>query len=686
MPRLNFTPGMPVKKPEAARDGASVNGEGMPPPYAAGDPVPFRAAGERYTPAFNTQTAAPAGVASEETKERIPIGDEQLAKAVNILQRYKRGKSNLERKTIENEQFWKLRHWRSSYAPNLRNGDYTPASAWLWSAIVSKHADMMDGMPEPNIRPKERGDVEEAKRLSEVVPVILENCDFETVYSEVSWYKLKQGTGVYGVFWDKSAAQGLGDIAVKKVDLLNLFWQPGISDIQDSPNLFHVTLQDNDALEELYPNLSGKLSTPTVKVAEYIYDDTVETSDKSAVIDWYYKRHESGKTVLHYCKFVNGVVLYSTENNGMPGLYDHARYPFVFDVLYSIEGSPAGYGVTDINKETQVQIDALSEAVTKNALMAARRRYFVRSDGAVNEEEFADWQREFVHVDGNLGEDSIREMTPNGLSGSYVEILNAKIDELKETSGNRDTANGGTSSGVTAASAIAAMQEQAGKTSRDLLKQTYKAYKDIVWFCIELIRQFYDLPRQFRIVGETGQEEYAQYSNEGLQPRAAGEFMGQPTEYTTPSFDIEVSASKANPYSKMSQNELMLQLYSQGFFAPDNADQALACLECMDFQHKSDLTDRIKENQTLMQTAQQMSGELMQLADQVDAMDPAAQAHNRLLQEYPQYYEGVPQTQTPAPGVEPEVPQTDILGTVKPEEHWRVQRARQQSQESTQPR
>ena len=49
------------------------------------------------------------------------------------------------------------------------------------------------------------------------------------------------------------------------------------------------------------------------------------------------------------------------------------------------------------------------------------------------------------------------------LNGTYYQVYQGKIEELKETSGNRDFSQGSTASGVTAASAIAALQEAGSK-------------------------------------------------------------------------------------------------------------------------------------------------------------------------------------------------------------------------------
>lgn len=561
-----------------------------------------------------TPAVAPSdGSVNGMTALQQPIGEKQIAEAYSILQSYKTGKANLENRVVENEMWFKMRHW--DVLPHKEN-QVQPSSGWLFNAIANKHADAMDNFPSPNVLPREEGDKAEAEMLSSIIPVILEQNEFEDVYSDVWMYKLKSGTGIYGVFWDGKKLNGLGDVAIKKIDLLNVFWESGVTNIQDSRNLFTVELVDNDVLMGMYPQTKNRLSTPTVEVSRYIYDDTVDTTNKSAVVDWYYKRMNSqGKTVLHYCKFVNNIVLYSSENDPAyreRGYYDHGKYPFIFDPLYRVEGTPAGFGFIDVGKDAQEYIDRGNQAILQNMLSNARPRHFIRSDGAVKEEEYADMTKDFVHVDGNLGQDSILPIQGKPLSEIYVNVINNKIDELKETTGNRDISTGGTASGVTAASAIAAMQEAGSKLSRDMIKGSYRAFRDIVLMVIELIRQFYDLPRCFRIMGNNGTARFVQYSNAGIAPKDQGVDFGIDMGVRIPLFDIEVTAQKASPYSKMSQNELALQFYQAGFFNPANADQALMCLDMMDFNRKQELMNKIQENggmlRQMMMMAQMLDG------------------------------------------------------------------------------
>ena len=611
------------------------------------------------------------------------IGREQIQAAQLTLQKYKEGKANLEKRIVENEQWYKLRHWECMRKSETNQVE--PSSGWLFNSIANKHADAMDNFPSPNVLPREEGDKGEAEMLSSIIPVILEQNDFEETYDNVWDYKLKAGTGIYGVFWDKEKMNGLGDITIKKVDIINLFWESGITDIQRSRNLFHVELADNDLLVGAYPQLEGKLGNSTMDISKYIYDDSVDTNNKSALVDWYYKkRNAEGKVVLHYCKYVNDVVLFATENDpeyAERGWYDHGLYPFVFDPLFSVEGTPCGFGYIDIGKSAQEYIDRGNQAIMQNMLANAKPRHFVRTDGSVNEEEYADLTKDFIHVDGNLGQDSILPVQGKPLNDIYVQVITNKVDELKEVTGNRDISTGGTTSGVTAASAIAAMQEAGSKLSRDNNKASYRAFRKVCLMVIELIRQFYDIPRCFRIMGENGAARFVQYSNAGISPQFQGIEMGVDMGYRTPLFDIEITAQKQSPYSKMSQNELALQFFGAGFFNPQISDQALACLEMMDFDRKQFIMQRIYQNGTLYQQlmmAQQTMLQLAQIVDKHEGTNVAEQIAAGITGQ------PAPMMGEQAPGAK--VEETEALGGKEgPKEASGTKKARQRVAESTDP-
>lgn len=558
------------------------------------------------------------------TTTEQPIGTKEIDEALQTLLQYKRDKQALTDRIVNAEEWWKNNHWDRFSSASSNPNDTQPVSAWLFNSIINKHADFMDNFPCPAILEREESDREIAKMLSSVVPVILEQNGFERTYSECSWDKPKIGTGIYGVFWNPEKENGLGDIDIKHMDVINMFWEAGVDDIQKSRNVFTVEMMDRDLLEEEYPEIKDKTQAEIIYKPEYLYESNLDTTNKVQVIDWYYKKRiraevngiTTTKTILHYCKFIPGVVLYATENDPemqYTGWYDHGMYPFVCDAMFPEKGSPAGFGYLDIMVNPQEYIDKLDQVILKSAMLN-RPRYFVSNSAGINEQEFADMSNDFVHCSGSVDESQIQQIKVPQMSDGVFKIREEKIEELKETSGNRDFSQGGTTSGVTAASAIAALQEAGSKLSRDMIKETYTAYSSTVTMVIELIRQFYTLPRCYRITQPNGEAQYIELTNESLQPQQDNMMDGE-LSARRPVFDVKVAAQKASPYSRIANNELAKELFGMGVFNPQIADQAMAVVTMMDFDRRDEVLKKIQENGLMYQQLQQMQAAMVQMAD-----------------------------------------------------------------------
>lgn len=559
------------------------------------------------------------------------ITDDDVKAAMATLLKYKECKTNLEQRIVDDEEFYKLQHWDKIRGEKDKEV-VEPASAWMFNMIINKHAELMDNYPEALILPRELSDVETAESLSSIVPVVLEQNDYEQVYSDCGYYKIKSGTSVQGVFWDNSKLNGLGDITIKKIDILNLYWESGITDIQDSKNVFLVTLVDNDELKHSYPNLRNLGSYPEMDTKKYIFDDKVDTDGKSVVVDWYYKVRSSGvdengipvvKSTLHYCKFCNGQVLYASENDvemKEKGYYAHGLYPFVTDVMFPMEGCMCGMGYIDITRDTQMYVDKLQQAILDNALMNARSRVIANDQAGINQEEFADPSKTIVHASGNLAENAYRAIETKPLNGIYVTVLNQKIQELKDTSGNT-AASQGQASSVTSASGIASLQEAAGKLARDANKASYRAFKKVVTLVIELMREFYTEERCFRITGNDGKMDFVHFDNRAIMPQTQDEAFGLDLGSRMPVFDVDVRPAKRSAYSKEAQNQMALNFYGAGFFAPQNADSAIACLSMMDFEGKNEVLEQVRKNQTLYDMVMMLQQQMIQMGVIIDAQN-----------------------------------------------------------------
>ena len=509
------------------------------------------------------------------------MGKEQSYYIFDVFRKYLADRSRDNAKRREEEDFWRMKG----------EGEHT---AWLFNAIANKHADAVDNLPAPFVLPREAEGEEAAKELSKILPVVFEEAGFEKVWSDVWYDKLKHGTGCYGVFWDPKAEDGHGGVRIERVDVAALCWEPGVSDIQDSDYVFYSKIMDRGAVEEEFPDAELPGGDP-YGVFPGSDGAPYDMAGKVVVTDCYCKRMNG--SYLDFIKFCGDTVLYSLSDEDpycYYGLYDHGLYPFFFDPLYPIKNSPCGFGLIGTMKDTQRQIDRLSESLTKSAELSARTRYFIRTDGAVNEEEFADFAKPFVHVQGSrLGDDSIRQIDSPGVDPSAFSVLKHKIDELKETVGNRDFSQGATASGVTAASAIAALQEAGNKLSRDMIAGSYEVFRRMSLCVIELLRQFCVPPRIYRVESGDGYE-FVSYSSGSIAPKYQiihGTDFGR----WAPSFDVKVSAERRSPITRVTQNDMAKEFFAMGLFNPSRRAEALTCISMMDFEGKDKLIKTLSE-------------------------------------------------------------------------------------------
>ncbi len=514
-------------------------------------------------------------------KKKVVIGVPEIRAAMEELKRYRRGREAFNRRVLDEENWYRLRVSPKAHR-NAEGESFAPRSAWLFNSLLQKHADLMEHMPGATCLAREESDEQEAKALSRILPVILERGNFGEAYSDNMWFKLKHGVCAWGVFWNNALENGLGDIDVRRVDLLNLYWQPGVRDLQDSRSVYFVEEVDDQWLRARYPQYNGGGASE-----EFVSVTGGEQNgpEKALVVDWYYKKLlPNGTSVLHYCKFSGDTVLFSTENDpafGM-GWYEHGQYPFVLDVLYPIEGEALGFGVIAVARDPQTYIDRMDRNLLEYMDWATRVRYFCKKNIGMNEEEFGDLSRRVVEVEGDLGEDRLRQITVAGLDSLWLQLKGDKVTELKETTANRNVSQGSADGGVTAAAAIAALQEAGNKTMRDMISASFRAFVRTVRLVVECVRQFYSEARCFRILGPDGYT-YLHYSNQNIREHVVSYLPDGTPLSRRPIFDIDVRAEKQDPYARLSYNETLKDLYRMGVFDPANAKAALVLLDGMDF-------------------------------------------------------------------------------------------------------
>lgn len=571
---------------------------------------------------------------------------------------------DLKKRLIENEKWFRMMqsdvNGKDSRIPATRSG-------FLFNAIITKHADAMDNLPDINILPREEGDKDTADVLTSVIPYILERCDFEGVYSD-NWFSKLKTSSCYGVTWDPEANGMLGEIKVSKIDLLNLFWQPAISDTEDSEFVFYHSFMPAHEFKGKYGDAAYALAERISHVDTYYTKDFSFANETILVVDCYYKVIKKGKkTKLHFAKFSGEYLIYSSENEKgedgnllyPDGYYKHGMYPFFFDFVYPAEQSVAGFGVADVLRPLQSYIDSLDSLIQVNNRLVGKPRWIVNTNSGINVDDLADLDREIIESEMNDISRYIHKLEVSALPQQVMNTRDARIMELKEIIGNRDFQQGGTANGVTSGTGLSVLQSVGDKISRDIIKTSYRSYKKIILCMIELIRQFYTVERTIRITGKDGDYKFVKFDNSGLISRGGslsggiphqspavtaersvedvgpyntgvkdfdlgaapdapvgidlpmmgegaedvGDFLGMGEE-DVPYFDVKLSVQKSNPYSRELSNQTILELADKGLLNLETWEQNLPVLRALQFDGKDELIKELSDARDKMMQAQ----------------------------------------------------------------------------------
>lgn len=518
--------------------------------------------------------------------ENIPytgrIRPEFISKALKAYDDYRGQKLLLEQRVVENNVWYKSQYWKTY----TKDGETEPATAFIFNAIENKYAEAVDNFPDPILTERCAEDEHTARLLSKILPLQLEMSNFKSCYKTNWRKKLKHGTSVYGVFYNEDKE----DVDICAIDILNIYCDMHIKDVQESPFLFITSIVANEQLREDYPAFS-KLFTGDAQVKTHSGTHTV--TDRTEVLDCYYKKRENGKNVLHLMKLVGTTVIDASEDRKelIDGIYAHGMYPVVFDTLYPEEDSPFGIGVIDIIKNPQIYIDRLDGIISKNALIAGKIRYMIKDNGGINEDEICDYSTDIIHVAGSVDDSNIRQLQAQSLDDFIINHRQNKIAELKEIVGNRDFQQGATANNVTAAAAISALQQSGQKLSRAVIDDSFDAFKDIIYMVIELMREFYDEERVYRITDEMGNKTYERFSKKMLKKAPVYDSLGFDISdgAKRAEFDITVTPKRQNPFTKEANNQTILGLWQSGLLNPNNLELAEIVIRELHFDGKERL-------------------------------------------------------------------------------------------------
>lgn len=520
------------------------------------------------------------------------ISEQLKAEALEEYKKYLSDKAAVVSRIRDNEAYW-----RELYENDVKNlkSKMKCNTSFIFSAIENACAISSENYPVANLIEREPDGEESASVLSKLISAEMDSSGFKDKYKNATRNKLKYGTAVFGVFYNDRT----GSVDIKEIDILDVFVDMNISDIQDSRFLFISAAVDNDVLKAEYPEYAGLFTgNVTVESAQ----GSFVLNNRSNVLDCYYKKPDGS---VHMMKLCNDNILAATED--MPGyengLYKHGLYPVVFDVMYPVDHCPFGFGMIDIGKVAQIQIDKMDEAITENLIKNSKLRYFVKRTNGLDEAAFKDMSKDLVQYEGDINATPITGQMINTYHLQYREF---KKDELKELLSNRDFQQGDVNGGVNSGTAIQLLQQSGEKRARNMMDDSYEAFKQIIYMTVELIREFYSKPRVFRTTDDNGQKTFIEFSSDMLfKHDEEFDALGSGYNWKPLYFDIDIVPQKENPFTREAQNATLLSFWNAGLFNPQMLDTSLLVLQNLDFDGKDQLVAALQNFKGLMEQQQQ---------------------------------------------------------------------------------
>ncbi|MGJ4850874.1 hypothetical protein ACH6CV_11530 [Bacillota bacterium Meth-B3] len=500
--------------------------------------------------------------------------------AYALFEEFRRATQEYRDKCRDNEQFWRANHWHAS-APR-EPGEPQPVTPAMFSTLEAVLADLMDHYPDAVLLGEEPRDDRQAECLTQLVRFVLKRRGYRKVYRAKCREALMKGASVQEVYWDDALLGGLGDAAVRAWAIDQFYWDPKFEDIQDGRAVFKLGYYPRSWYEERYPELAPFIARGFEARRDdraYLEDDA---SEDVPLLEYWFKAYEreAGAWTVHMAKLAGGVLLEDSRRERPEGMYAHGMYPFIVEPLYPLNGQPVGLGLIDVLKNLQVYADALDQIILKNALMSGKMKLLVNRAADIDEGALTDMDAEVVRA-SRIDEGAVRWMQAQPLGGYLLGYQQMKLASIKEESGQNLFNRGETGGGITAASAIVALQEAGSKRSRVLIDQLFDGYERMVRMLVAVIEENYTERRVFRIYGEGGGRQLAYGGGDHLID-----------------FDVSIQVQKQTPYSKLYQNELALQLLGAGVIAPSDA------LEMMSFEGRERILVKVLERERRAEAGQ----------------------------------------------------------------------------------
>ena len=407
----------------------------------------------------------------------------------------------------DNEQMYSGDHWSGmTDKATTKESLPEPSTPIVTSTVENIKADLSDEFPQVIIKAdfESANDIVAAKVITRVMNDEDDVCGFEESYDKFTHDVVCDGWGVLESGFDFDANNGLGGSFKRYVVNKNFICDPQSPVMQNGRACFKIEPYPKDWFIQRYPAQAAMMreDTSLVPDSHFVYSKTTAPTKPGYYIlyeAWVRVYDPENKsTKCHFVWIAGGQILEDSAIMKPDGYYSHGLYPFDIGILFPQKGSALGLGIVDHFKNANRLADRIDQMIVINAYRASRVKKYVQDGFAKNINDVTNYEKEVAVVNGPPAQGIEWEKTPPLPAYIFNYALELR-QMIKNESGANDQSRGQTSSGVTAGTAIAALQDMSLKRSRREARNAAYAVRQASIKQVSCLREFDIVPRKVAI-------------------------------------------------------------------------------------------------------------------------------------------------------------------------------------------
>lgn len=551
-----------------------------------------------------------------------PTPDEEKAiKLVDkLFQKAKNARKSYDEKWLDYYRMFRGKQWKDA-RPSYRHSEVINL---IFRAIQSEIPILTDAMPKPEFIPSEPTDFELARILNDVLDSDWTYNNWSYQLTEALYDSHLYGNGFGCLKYDEDACDGLGGIVFESSDPFYQFPDPSSRNVNDRSRYYvEAEPKDVEILKQLYPDKAQyikadildiskrdkqlgeqvRYKSPTdnrtvmegsssydldarneaLEITCYIKDmETVEDEIKEMGDDGQEKvsyvqrlKYPKGRKIVT----VNGVLCLDE-----PITYEDSKFPYIRLTNYILPREFWGMSEVEQLESPQKIFNKLISFTLDVLTLMGNPIWVVDNTSGVDTDNL--FNRPGLIVEKEPGSDVRREEGVQ-LQPYVLQMIDRMKSWFDDISGSNDVSRGVRPEGVTAASAITALQDAAQTRLRQKTRNLDAFMQEFGQMYLSRVFQYYDVPRVFRITADDNSIKYFKFhidkqidpqSNEEYKVARVREFkegiddagsrmfyLGEEKQYDVRRrFDVKISTGSNLPFEKSRIESQSYNLFDRG--------------------------------------------------------------------------------------------------------------------------